>query len=91
MTPEEQNVMNSELFERLRKLETSVALLAQDVKAQGKAFETHDKNEMDKFQKVEDKLKEFTKLQNVALGIIIALALLNDQGIISLIAKLLGV
>ena len=91
MTPEEQNVMNSELFERLRKLETSVALLAQDVKAQNEAFKTHDKNEMDKFQQVEDKLKEFTKLQNVALGIIIALALLNDQGIIGLIAKLLGV
>lgn len=59
MTPEEQNEMNSELFERLRKLETSVALLAKDVKAQKDAFDIHDKREMDKFSQVEDSIKKF--------------------------------
>lgn len=44
MTPEEQNVMNSELFERMRKIETAVALLSQDVKKQSEDFKKHDKN-----------------------------------------------
>ena len=87
MTPEEQNVMNSELFERLRKLETSVALLSKDVKAQKDAFEIHDKREMDKFSQVEDSIKKFDTLLKIGLGVVLA----SNEGLWSIVIKLIGV
>ena len=87
MTPEEQNEMNSELFERLRKLETSVALLAKDVKAQKDAFDIHDKREMDKFSKVEDSIKKFDTLLKIGLGIVLA----SSDSVWTVIIKLIGV
>ena len=87
MTPEEQNVMNSELFERLRKLETSVALLAKDVKAQKDAFDIHDKREMDKFSQVEDSIKRFDTLLKIGLGIVLA----SSDSVWTILLKIVGV
>jgi hypothetical protein len=87
MTPEEQNVMNSELFERLRKLETSVALLSQDVKAQKDAFDIHDKREMDKFSQVEESIKRFDTLLKIGLGIVLA----SSDSVWTILLKIVGI
>lgn len=86
MTPEEQSTMNSELFERLRKLETAVALLSQEVNNHRSEFQKHDKQEMDKFRNVEKSIAKFNKMLWVGMGIILA----SSDNIWTVIIKLIG-
>ena len=72
MTDQENHAMFSELFERLRKTEMNTALLSQEQKTLNKAFEQHNKDEMEKYGKIQVTLDQFKRILWILVGIGIA-------------------